>query len=138
MGRFVLLSVEPVSGALDYRIIGALGREASVAKRKSLVVRIYQAHRKASTARERERERTRAAAAAERERAARAREAAKAAVEARHAEARARTEAIRERIASQEKLPLGRAVDLRGNANAIGQTFDKGGPEAFAGAVDGP
>src|SRR2546421_490688 len=35
MGRFVLLSVEPVSGALDYRIIGALGREASVAKRKS-------------------------------------------------------------------------------------------------------
>lgn len=171
-----------------------------MAKRKSLVVRLYQAHRKASAARERERERaakeflrdeeriareleterkaaargeekyrrdaartaelalkareqeekalqaaaikaererTRAAAAAERERAARAREAAKAAVEARHAEARARTEAIRERIAGQEELLLGRAVDLRGNAHAIWRMFDKGGPEAFAAAVDG-
>jgi len=168
-----------------------------VAKRKSLVVRLYQEHRKASTARERERERaakefvrdqeriareleterkaaaraeeksrrdaaraaelalkareqeekallaaamkaererTRAAAAAERER---AREAAKAVVEARHADARARTEAIRKRIAGQEKLLLRRAVDLRGHAHAIGRMFDKGGPEAFAAAVDG-
>jgi hypothetical protein len=52
---FVLPSVELCSDALDYRCAG--GGEASVAKRKSLVVRLYQEHRKASAARERERER---------------------------------------------------------------------------------
>jgi hypothetical protein len=58
-------------------------------------------------------------------------------VEARHAEARARTKATRNRVAGQEKLLLGRTVDLCGNAHAIGRMFDNGGPEAFAAAVDG-
>ncbi|MGH3780480.1 MAG: hypothetical protein ACRDRO_07590 [Pseudonocardiaceae bacterium] len=109
------------------------------ARAAELAVKAWEKERNAqqAAAMRAERERTRAAAAAERERAARAREAVKAAVEARHAEARVRTEAIRDRVAGQEKLLLERAVDLRGNAHAIGRMFDKGGPEAFAAAVDG-
>ena len=83
-----------------------------------------------------ERERIRAAGAAERERAARAKQAAKALVDAKHAEARARTEAIAQVVDGFGSVLQTRSVHLRGRAHEVGRAFDQGGPDAFTASLD--
>jgi len=83
-----------------------------------------------------ERDRVRATEVAERDRLAGERETARAAVEEQHALARARTEAVASTVAGFDEVLHGRAVELRGHAQEVGSSFDGGGPEAFAAAVD--
>lgn len=83
-----------------------------------------------------ERDRMRAAATAEREQAARAKAEAKALVDAQHAEARSRTDAILSAVSGFERVLHERAVELQGQAHEIGCVFDRGGADAFAAALD--
>jgi restriction system protein len=91
----------------------------------------------AAVAEKAERDRVRAAVAVERERLARERELAKSAVEQQHASARARTETVAAMVAGFGEVLLSRAVELRGRAQEVGRSFDRGGPAAFCVALDG-